>query len=50
MLALIFHFENNFAATFNEIDQIKTPNFKGSRLVNNFDNVKLFSSDGFIIL
>ena len=49
ILALIFHIENDSAATFNEIDQRKTPNFKGSRLVNNFDHVKLFSSDNFII-
>ena len=50
ILALIFHFKNDFAATFDEIDQRNTPNFKGSRLANNIGYVKLFSSDGFIIL
>ena len=50
LLALIFHFKNDFAATFNEIDQRNTPYFKGSRLATKFGHVKLFSSGDFIIL
>ena len=50
ILALIFHFKNDFAATFNEIDQRNTSNFKGSRLATKFGNVKLLSGDDFIIL
>ena len=50
ILALIFHFKNDFAATFNEIDQRNTQNFKGSRLGTKFGNAKLFSGDDFIIL
>ena len=49
ILAIIFNFKNDFAATFNEKDQRNTPNFKGSRLATNFGHVKLFSSDDFII-
>ena len=50
ILALIFHFKNDFAATFYEIDQRNTPNFEGSRLATKFGYVKLSSSDDFIIL
>ena len=50
ILASIFHFKNDFAATFIEIDQRETPNFEGSRLANKIGHVKLFSSDDFIIL
>ena len=50
ILALIFHFKNDFAATFDEIDQRNTPNFEVSRLATKFGYVKLFSSDNFIIL
>ena len=37
-------------ALLREIDQEKTPNFKVSKLVTNFDHAKSFSSDGFITL
>ena len=50
ILALIFHLKNDLAATFNEMDQRNTPNFKGSRLATKFGHVKLFSSDDFIML
>ena len=50
ILALIFHFKNDLATTFNEIDQRNTPNFKVSRLATKFGYVKLFSGDDFIIL
>ena len=49
VLASIFHFKNDSAATFHEIDQRKTPNFKGSRIATKFGHVKLFSRDDFII-